>query len=503
MCKLSAGPQPRRLDQRWVQRVGCWSAVALAMMARPAFGQSAADKATARQLATQGIQYYQQGKHADALDLLQRAEQLYDAPVHLIYIARTQAALGKVVDASETYRRLVRTDLPAGAPQAFKDAVTDAQKELQQLEPKIPSLRIDVVPADAKGLQLKVDGEVVSSVIVGINRPTNPGKHTVEAAAANYDTATASVDLAPGAKQTLKLQMHSSPGAPAPVGPTSAAAPPPNSTASAEPKTVEAPPQSGPSAKPAAAPTAFDVPPHIVIGLRGVFATLGGKLGLGGTDSTSQVINGAATDAPLHDRMSSGGGFEMDLGFRMRIGSTFALMPKLAFQYLWLKAGNYYNKPIGDIILNYSYADANSGSTVLAGVQPQATIIKVGAVLEFPRAPKAFSPTYFAELMLIANSQLTLAGDITTGTHTCKMSDKYSGTGLGLGVGLNLPMTRWFRISPGLNVTGVAPNHRDYSDTCPRSGGVNGVQGSLDLATTSAIYTIAEATLGGDFQIGL
>jgi hypothetical protein len=504
MRKLSAGPPPRRLELRWLQRVGCWSVVALALTTRPAFAQSAADKATARQLATQGIQYYQQGKHADALDLLQRAEQLYDAPVHLIYIARTQAALGKVVDASETYRRLVRTDLPAGAPQAFKDAVTDAQKELQQLEPKIPSLRIDVVPADTKGLQLKVDGEVVSSVIVGINRPTNPGKHTVEAAAANYDTATASVDLAPGGKQTVKLQMHSSPGAPAPVGPTSAAAPAPKSIASTETKPAEEPPPSRASAKPAPAePIPFDAPPHIVIGLRGVFATLGGKLGLGGTDSTSQVINGVATDAPLHDRMSTGGGFEMDLGFRMRIGSKFALMPKLAFQYLWLKAGSYYNKPIGDIIMNYSYGDSSSGSTVLAGVQPQATIFKVGAVFEFPRASSAFSPTYFAELMLIASSQLTLAGDITTGTHTCKMSDKYSGSGLGLGVGINLPVSRWFRLSPAINLSGVAPTHRDYSDTCPRSGGASGVQGSLDLSTTSAIYTIAEATLGGDFQIGL
>jgi tetratricopeptide (TPR) repeat protein len=131
--------------------------------AYPVLAQTAADKATARQLATQGIQSYQQGKNAEALELLQKAEQLYDAPIHLVYIARAQAALGKLVEASETYRRLVRIDLPAGAPQAFKDAISDAHKELPQLEPRIPSLRIDVNPSEAEGLKLKIDGEQLSN----------------------------------------------------------------------------------------------------------------------------------------------------------------------------------------------------------------------------------------------------------------------------------------------------------------------------------------------------
>ena len=496
-----------------MKRIGCGSVLALIWMTRPVLAQPAADKATARQLATQGIQYYQQGKPADALDLLQRAEQLYDAPVHLIYIARTQAALGKVVEASETYRRLVRTDLPAGAPQAFKDAVTDAQKELQQLEPKIPSLRIDVVPSDAKGLQLKVDGEVLSTVIIGINRPTNPGKHTVEAAAANYESASATVDLAPGGKQTVKLQMHSNPGAPPPVGPTSAATPVSSNVGTATTTSAANSPETKPASvdtpKPVPAEAVFDKPPQIVIGLRGVYATLGGKLGLGGTDATSQTINGDATDASLHDRVSSGGGLEVDLGFRMRIGSKFALTPKFVFQHLWLKAGSYYNRPIGEIILNYSFADSTTASTVLSGVQPQATLFKVGAALEFPRATKAFSPTYFAELMLIASSQLSLSADIATGTSSCKMSDRYTGSGAGIGVGIHLPVARWLRFSPALAMSAVVPSHREYSDTCPRKNPassalpITGVQGSLDLSTTSALYTITELSLGGEFDIGI
>ena len=67
--------------------------VACLLVAPAAFAQSAADKATARQLASEGIELYQKGSYAEALDKLERAEALFDAPVHLLYIARTQAKL--------------------------------------------------------------------------------------------------------------------------------------------------------------------------------------------------------------------------------------------------------------------------------------------------------------------------------------------------------------------------------------------------------------------------
>jgi len=49
---------------------------------------AAADKATARLSAKQGIEMYRAQRYAEALERLQRAQQLFDAPVHLLYIAR-------------------------------------------------------------------------------------------------------------------------------------------------------------------------------------------------------------------------------------------------------------------------------------------------------------------------------------------------------------------------------------------------------------------------------
>jgi hypothetical protein len=113
----------------------------IAVAPRTAHAQSAADKATARGLAREAIELYKAGKFADSLDKMQRAEELYDAPVHLIYIARCQDKLGLVVEATETYRRLVRLQLADNDPDPFKQAVADAKKELPLVEPKLPSSR--------------------------------------------------------------------------------------------------------------------------------------------------------------------------------------------------------------------------------------------------------------------------------------------------------------------------------------------------------------------------
>jgi hypothetical protein len=264
--------------------------------------QSAADKATARQLATQGIQYYQQGKNAEALDLLQKAEQLYDAPIHLVYIARAQAALGKLVEASETYRRLVRIDLPAGAPQAFRDAVSDGHKELPQLEPRIPSLRIDVSPSEAEGLKLKIDGEQLSSVVIGINRPTNPGRHFVEVSAIGYESASSSVELALGGKQTVSLRMKRKPGVALSVGASEAGAPTGGSVAAGNDSSSDSSAHTGSAGKEpgtAKSPNGlpFDRGSQIIVGAQGVLASPGGTLSLGGLDAQSVALNGIGADS--------------------------------------------------------------------------------------------------------------------------------------------------------------------------------------------------------------
>lgn len=206
MCGFRSPSRSRRLS--WFRP---WALVAVFAVS-PAFAQSAADKATARKLATDGIQLYQNGKYAEALDKLNRAESMYDAPVHLLYIARSQVKLGQLVEGAETYRRLVRVKLDTGAPKAFTEAIESGKGELTGLEPTIPLLRIDVTPPNVAKIEILIDGEKVSSAAIGIDRPINPGRHEINVVAPGYEAEKASVELTAGQKKQLGLALRALPG---------------------------------------------------------------------------------------------------------------------------------------------------------------------------------------------------------------------------------------------------------------------------------------------------
>ncbi|MGC4092177.1 MAG: PEGA domain-containing protein [Polyangiaceae bacterium] len=202
-------------------------------MAEPcAQAQSApADVASARKLAQEGVVLYDSGRYSDALDRMQRAESLFDAPVHLLYIARCQRKLSQLVEASETYRKLTRVTVEPSASAAFKEAVEAGKRELAEVEAQLGELRIDVEPAGVAGLTLSIDGRPVPAAAVGVERPTNPGSHRVRAEAPGYAPVEANVDLKDGEKRALRLALIKTGDVappPAQLAPGAAAATPSN-----------------------------------------------------------------------------------------------------------------------------------------------------------------------------------------------------------------------------------------------------------------------------------
>jgi tetratricopeptide (TPR) repeat protein len=179
----------------------------IAAAAASARAQTPEDRATARQLATEGIELYRAEKYEEALDHLERAEALYEAPVHLLYIARAQKALGRWVAAAETYRKLLRTELTADSPAPFSRAVEEGRAEFERLEGRIPRLTVRVDPEGAEGLVVRIDGQELKSAALGVPRLTDPGAHLVEASAPGFDPARAEIELAEGAAEELTLSL--------------------------------------------------------------------------------------------------------------------------------------------------------------------------------------------------------------------------------------------------------------------------------------------------------
>ena len=180
-------------------------ALSLLLPAGRAAAQSDEDKAAARVLATQGAEALGAGKFAEALDLVSRAEQMFHAPTHLLLIARAQAGVGRLVAAKESYLKLTREDLPAGAPPAFKRAQQEGKDEMAALDASIASLRIAVEGGGQQKFTVKMDDQPVSPALLGVYRPVDPGKHEVVVYPVGQGPVKGTIVLKNGEKKDLKL----------------------------------------------------------------------------------------------------------------------------------------------------------------------------------------------------------------------------------------------------------------------------------------------------------
>jgi hypothetical protein len=187
-------------------------------------------RATARALAREGLDLEKAHQYAQAADRFERAEALVDAPTLMLGLARAQVGLGKLVEADETYRKILRDRLPPGAPAPFVKAVADATRESADVARRLAWVTFVVAgPATA---ELRLDDADVAPAAVGIPVACNPGAHDVTASAAGFEPLHRSFVMAEGDRQTVSLSMTASPvvvaaGPPiAPIAPATSAAPP-------------------------------------------------------------------------------------------------------------------------------------------------------------------------------------------------------------------------------------------------------------------------------------
>jgi hypothetical protein len=202
-----------------------------------AFAQSDEQRAAARELAQAGVEAFKEGKYDQAVDSFTKAESLFHALPHLLFIARAHAKLGQYVKAREAYMKVIKEVLPANAPQAARDAQTSASSEVSNIEPKIGKVTITVANKEqAKDLVVTIDGVAISSVLVGAPVPIDPGDHVIEGVATGL-RGKASVRVEQGQRQEVPLTLEQDASAipPAAVGaavaaqPQPAGAPPPAS----------------------------------------------------------------------------------------------------------------------------------------------------------------------------------------------------------------------------------------------------------------------------------
>lgn len=170
--------------------------------------------ATARELAIEGIDAVESGDCEKGRPLLERAERLHHAAVHLQYLARCNVKEGKFVAATEMWRRIISEGVAPEATPAVHAAYDEAQRELPKMLPRLAKTSL-VLSARYPDLVVELDGNKLPPEMVEAPQVLDPGDHALIAKARGYASFTHRWTLHEGETQqvTIHLTPSNEPGA--------------------------------------------------------------------------------------------------------------------------------------------------------------------------------------------------------------------------------------------------------------------------------------------------
>jgi hypothetical protein len=172
----------------------------------------------ARDLGNEGIDLFEKGDYAGSMDRLERAYRVIHVPTLGLWYARALAKNGRLIEASERYLEASRIPPKPDDPAIFAESRQQALAENDALQARIPKLEIRIDGAPAAEVSVTVDGKPIAAVLIGMPFAVNPGQHQV-AGKRGPDSATQTVTLTEGGKETTVLTFGAKAPAPAEAAP--------------------------------------------------------------------------------------------------------------------------------------------------------------------------------------------------------------------------------------------------------------------------------------------
>jgi hypothetical protein len=382
---------------------------------------------------------------------LKRAQALYEAPTHLLYLGRASTQLGHLVEAAEYYRALARMDLDEASSRLFRESQNAGAAELEEILPRIAQLSVNVFPAELEDLEVKVDDKPLSLAALSVERASNPGRHMIEASAPGYQPFTVEIDLAEGESRSVDVVLLAARQTRVVEGKNTKVSPPP-------------PP---PSVKGQSGPMGF------FVGFRA-----GALLSLGKLDAQT----------PATDYFYPGPMGRLDLGFRFL--DNFGVKGLVAFG----------GATSGSRMVALSLAQPLTASS-----KNRTSITDAGLAFLLTSDPRKFGA--FAELgFLFVNHYNWSIHREDPGVTDCTTEAKYKGPSLHAGGGMLVPLTRSFTLVPELDLSVGRFKHLDITGDCPSSSDpklafpASGTDGST--IAKRAFHLQIFLGVGGDFHFG-
>lgn len=180
----------------------------LALLLSPgvAFAQSEDERARARSLFEQGIESAHSGDHAAAVEAFAESYALFPHPGTLMNLGLYQDGQGLLVEAHLSFTELLNR---------FGSVLSDearerARERLRHLEERLSLVEVEVT---SDGAQVSVDGDAVGTTPLERPLVLVPGTHELEARLTGYEPARRVLDLTPGQRAAVVVELSLSAGA--------------------------------------------------------------------------------------------------------------------------------------------------------------------------------------------------------------------------------------------------------------------------------------------------
>jgi hypothetical protein len=138
-----------------------------------------AEREQALEMARDALGLFAQQRWVEARDRFAQAEALVHSPVFVLYMARSERQLQRLLAARAYYEQLQRERLPADAPEPWRSAQGEGASELAALLPTIPSLRLLIDPGSRSVPEVTLDGQRLDPPPIDAAVAVDPGEHEV------------------------------------------------------------------------------------------------------------------------------------------------------------------------------------------------------------------------------------------------------------------------------------------------------------------------------------
>jgi tetratricopeptide (TPR) repeat protein len=152
------------------------------------------------------------GRWADALDKVKRASSVKPTPGLRFHMALCEEKLGQLVAALADYTAAEQM----AREQNNKDVLDAVAEPLKTLRIRVPTLTIEVPPA--QGAQIELDGNPIAPGLFGVAMPVEPGTHRVSARAPGKRLFSTQVTLHEREAETTTVRWTDAPPLPSEAG---------------------------------------------------------------------------------------------------------------------------------------------------------------------------------------------------------------------------------------------------------------------------------------------